>query len=164
MGQFKPMPKMATTEPSVELKLKKGGTVAKKAVGGAMSAGAIPAVIAKGGRKPVPRAARASMAGMPALAKPTAAPTGALPLKKGGKATGGKLQKEIRNESEEIGRVKARLIKHEDKAASKAHKGLKTGGVVNGQGGYKTGGVVNGQGGYKKGGCVEPKMKRGGKC
>ena len=30
MGQFKPMPKMATTEPSVELKLKKGGTVAKK--------------------------------------------------------------------------------------------------------------------------------------
>ena len=159
MGQFKPMPKMATTEPSVELKLKKGGTVAKKAVGGSMSAGAIPAVIAKGGRKPVPRAARASMAGMPALAKPTAAPTGALPLKKGGK-----LQKAIRNESEEIGRVKAKLVKHEDMAASKAHKGLKTGGVVNGQGGYKTGGVVNGQGGYKKGGCVEPKMKRGGKC
>lgn len=163
MGQFKPMPKMATTEPSVELKLKKGGTV-KKAIGGSMSAGAIPAVIAKGGRKPVPRQARASMAGMPALAKPTAAPTGALPLKKGGKATGGKLQKAIRNESEEIGRVKAKLVKHEDMAASKAHKGLKTGGVVNGQGGYKTGGVVNGQGGYKKGGCVEPKMKRGGKC
>jgi hypothetical protein len=55
---------------------------------------------------------------------------------------GGKLEKEIRNESEEIGRVKARLQKHEMKAASKAHKGLKTGGVVMGQGGFKEGGVI----------------------
>ena len=31
MGQFQPMVKMMTTEPSVELKLKKGGKVAKKA-------------------------------------------------------------------------------------------------------------------------------------
>jgi hypothetical protein len=30
MGQFKPMVKMQTTEPSVELKLKKGGKVEKK--------------------------------------------------------------------------------------------------------------------------------------
>ena len=36
MGQFKPMVKMMTTEPSVELKLKKGGKVAKKADGGMM--------------------------------------------------------------------------------------------------------------------------------
>ena len=36
MGQFKPMVKMMTTEPSVELKLKKGGHVAKKAYGGVM--------------------------------------------------------------------------------------------------------------------------------
>ena len=39
MGQFKPMVKMETTEPSVELKLKKGGKVAKmvkKADGGMM--------------------------------------------------------------------------------------------------------------------------------
>lgn len=163
MGQFKPMPKMATTEPSVELKLKKGGTV-KKAIGGSMSAGAIPAVIAKGGRKPVPRQARASMAGMPALAKPTAAPTGALPLKKGGKATGGESAKEHKAETSKLKGLEKELKSHESKSASKGHKGLKTGGVVNGQGGYKTGGVVNGQGGYKKGGCVEPKMKRGGKC
>jgi hypothetical protein len=61
-------------------------------------------------------------------------------MKKGGKMS--KLNKEIRNESEEIGRVKAKLTKHEDKAASKAHKGLKTGGVVMGQGGYKKGGEV----------------------
>ena len=30
MGQFKPMVKMETTEPSVELKLKKGGSVGHK--------------------------------------------------------------------------------------------------------------------------------------
>jgi hypothetical protein len=30
MGQFKPMVKMMTTEPTVELKLKKGGAVAMK--------------------------------------------------------------------------------------------------------------------------------------
>jgi len=36
MGQFKPMVKMMTTEPTVELKLKKGGHVAKKAYGGVM--------------------------------------------------------------------------------------------------------------------------------
>ena len=41
MGQFKPMPKMKTTEPTVELKLKKGGPV-KKAMGGAMPAAAMP--------------------------------------------------------------------------------------------------------------------------
>ena len=35
MGQFKPMVKMETTEPSVELKLKSGGEV-KKQMGGAM--------------------------------------------------------------------------------------------------------------------------------
>lgn len=91
----------------------------------------------------------------------------------------GKLDKEIRNESEEIGRVKARLNKHESMEASKAHKGLKTGGVANAQGGYKTGGVAKSNaggyktggvansnaGGYKKGGkAMEPKYKYGGKC
>jgi hypothetical protein len=30
MGQFKPMVKMMTTEPSVELKLKNGGAVARR--------------------------------------------------------------------------------------------------------------------------------------
>ena len=37
MAEFKPMVKMMTTEPSIELKLKKGGEV-KKAMGGAMPA------------------------------------------------------------------------------------------------------------------------------
>ena len=37
MGQFKPMVKMMTTEPSIELKLKKGGHVNMKKGGSAKS-------------------------------------------------------------------------------------------------------------------------------
>jgi len=61
MGQFKPMVKMETTEPSIELKLKKGGAVEKKmAYGGApMSAMTGPA---RGGM------GAAAAPGMPALA------------------------------------------------------------------------------------------------
>ena len=60
MGQFKPMVKMMTTEPSVELKLKKGGSV-KKADGGMM--GAMP---------PAPMAAMPARGGMPSAATPMA--------------------------------------------------------------------------------------------
>jgi len=152
MGQFKPMVKMMTTEPSVELKLKKGGSVEKKmAYGGMSGAGTMTGSgigMARGGMmpaakpmKPTLNARRRAMAARPSGAAP-AAPVGtaATMMKKGGK-----LEKEIRNESEEIGRVKAKLQKHEDMAASKAHKGLKTGGVVKGNGGgYKKGGMVEG--------------------
>ena len=56
------------------------------------------------------------------------------------------------------------LAKHAAKPASKAHAGLKTGGVVKGAGGYATGGVVNGQGGFKTGGVVNGQggFKKGG--
>ena len=151
MAEFKPMVKMMTTEPSVELKLKKGGKVEKKmAYGGMSGAGTMTGSgigMARGGMmpaakpmKPTLNARRRAMAARPSGAAP-AAPVGtaATMMKKGGK-----LEKEIRNESEEIGRVKAKLQKHEDMAASKAHKGLKTGGVVKGQGGYKKGGMVEG--------------------
>jgi hypothetical protein len=171
MPGFKPMVKMMTTEPSVELKLKKGGKVEKKMQQGgpamdSMSAqdslpmsareGMMPA---RGGMMPVKRpkrpslmARRRAMRGMPTGAGPAAPvgdaarmaeatapammpepPMGQPMMKKGGKTS--KLNKEI-------GRVKTKLTKHEDKAASKAHKGLKTGGVVMGQGGYKKGGEV----------------------
>jgi len=60
MGQFKPMVKMMTTEPSVELKLKKGGSV-KKADGGMM--GAMP---------PAPMAAMPARGGAAAAATPMA--------------------------------------------------------------------------------------------
>ena len=147
MGQFRPMVKMYTTEPSVELKLKKGGHVShskkhghKMMDGGVMtglSAAPAPTRMQMGeGVLPSRAPARPSMA-MRRKAM-MARPMMNRPMMK----EGGKLEKEIRNESEEIGRVKAKLQKHEMKAASKAHKGLKTGGVVMGQGGFKEGGAV----------------------
>jgi hypothetical protein len=60
MGQFKPMVKMETTEPSVELKLKKGGSVEKKMQMGGTPMGSVGP--ARGGMAP------AAAPGMPALA------------------------------------------------------------------------------------------------
>lgn len=138
MGQFKPMVKMMTTEPTVELKLKKGGAV-KKANGGAMMA-AVPSTRPTGAigtpRGGMPMAARPAK---PDMAARRAAMAGRPMMKEGGKA-------------EAMEALKA----HADKPASKAHKGLATGGVAKSAkpGNYATGGVVNGQGGYKKGGAI----------
>ena len=169
MGQFQPMVKMMTTEPSVELKLKKGGKVAKKADGGMMgspmsAAGAMPpAMPARGGMpgaaapmKPSLAMRRRAMKGM----RPGAGPAGpvggaaemqaAMPssmpssmpaapaMKKGGesKAT-------HKAEMSKMKGLEKELKSHESKPASKGHKGLKTGGVVNGQGGFKKGGIIN---------------------
>jgi len=179
MGQFKPMVKMMTTEPSVELKLKKGGKVEKKMQQGGPSMDsmarddAMP-MPARGGMMPAKRpmrpslmARRRAMRGMPTGAGP-AAPVGeaarmaeatapaqvpAAPMKKGGKAMV-ETAKEHKAEMTKMSETAKKLKEHADKPASKAHKGLKTGGVVMGQGGYKTGGVVKGQGGYKTGGVV----------
>jgi hypothetical protein len=182
MGQFKPMVKMETTEPSVELKLKKGGKVAKKADGGMMGSpmGAMPPPArggmmgAKAPMRPPLAMRRRAMRGMPSGAGP-AGPVGgaaqmqssmpssmptpsAPPMKKGGKA------------------------KHDDAAQDRAMikkamagKKFATGGVTNGQGGYKaggetkkmaTGGVVKGQGGFATGGVAKSNaggFKKGGK-
>lgn len=129
MGQFKPMVKMVTTEPSVELKLAKGGHVQKMQMGGAMAAPAAPpAMPATGGmapamapKKPSMAARRRAMMARPAGAAP-AGPVGMAGrmMKDGGEA----------------------LEKHASMPASKAHKGLKTGGVAMGQGGFKSGGSV----------------------
>jgi hypothetical protein len=66
MGQFKPMVKMMTTEPSVELKLKKGGKVEKKMqMGGLPSAApeAMPSAMpARGGMMAAKAPMRPSMA------------------------------------------------------------------------------------------------------
>jgi hypothetical protein len=166
MGEFKPMVKMMTTEPSVELKLKKGGSAThkrmhaegakmghkpvKKMDGGMMGSMAGSSAMPMGN----PVAARAMAAkrmaakptpptrGMPAPTRPpmpTAAPMGRPMMRKGG------------------GGVEAELKQHESMPASKAHKGLKTGGIAKSTkpGGYKTGGVVDGQGGYKSGGIIK---------
>jgi len=151
MGQFKPMVKMQTTEPSVVLKLKKGGSVSKpvkKMDGGAM--GALPAMRPRVG---VPVAPAAAAPAKPSMAERRRAMMG----RKGMAAPvmakkGGEVESKAMHAKEA---TKAELKAHADKPASKAHKGLKTGGVVKGQGGYKTGGVVKGQGGFKKGGAVK---------
>ena len=140
MGQFKPMVKMETTEPSVELKLKKGGCVtsAKKMMnGGVMGAlASAPAPGARGGMAPAARPGKPSMMdrrkammGKPAMARPMMAKGGAMDA----------------------------LEAHAAKPASKGHAGLKTGGVAKSPkpGNYATGGVVNGQGGYKDGGIIK---------
>ena len=183
MGQFKPMVKMETTEPSVELKLKKGGKVAKKADGGMMgspmsAAGPMPALPpampARGGMmgakapmRPPLAMRRRAMRGMPSGAGPAGPIGGAAqmqasmpppmpsaPMKKGGKA--------------DMGQDKAMVKKAFKQHDMQEHKGGKgtslklkhggkmaTGGVVNGQGGFATGGVVNGQGGYATGGVAK---------
>ena len=135
MGQFKPMVKMETTEPSVELKLKKGGCVtsAKKMMnGGVMGAlASAPAPGARGGMAPAARPGKPSMMDRrkAMMGKPMMAKGGAMDA----------------------------LKAHADKPASKAHAGLKTGGVMKSPkpGNYATGGVVNGQGGYKAGGIIK---------
>ncbi|CAK0748618.1 conserved hypothetical protein [Gammaproteobacteria bacterium] len=183
MGQFKPMVKMETTEPSVELKLKKGGKVAKKADGGMMgspmsAAGAMPPPMpARGGMmgakapmRPPLAMRRRAMRGMPAGAGPAGPVGGAAqmqasmpppmppmpsaPMKKGGKADMGQDKAMVK-----------KAFKQHDMQEHKGGKGTKlklkhggkmaTGGVVNGQGGFATGGVVNGQGGYATGGVAK---------
>ena len=83
MGQFKPMVKMMTDEPSVILKLKKGGGVKHKAVGGFMPmAASQPAPMgmpARGGMAPAAAPMKPSMAARRAAMNPNF-------MKKGGKA------------------------------------------------------------------------------
>jgi len=190
MGQFKPMVKMETTEPSVVLKLKKGGHVNKKEAakaenghkpmhkldGGAMGDMGVmnaPAMIrppVAGGpsigspRRPsmADRQKAMAMAKMMKGRPPAAAPMSGLPtMKKGGKA-GGEVETPAMHKMEMKGikGIGKELKAHEGKPASKAHAGLKkggmaTGGVRMGAGGFKTGGVAKGKaGGYKTGGVA----------
>jgi len=132
MGQFKPMVKMMTTEPTVELKLKKGGKVSKMADGGymPMQAGMASTMPARGGMMPTASPAKPSMAmrrkAMMASKPAMPMPAPAMPaMKKGGS------------------------MKHEDAAEDRAMikkamagKKFATGGVVMAQGGFKKGGLA----------------------
>ena len=158
MGQFKPMVKMMTTEPTVELKLKKGGAVAmkkggsakvaKKADGGALGALAgTPALVGRPAvAAPVRTPIRPSMAAR-RKAMAVARPPMGRPMMKEGGETG----KEHMAEMKKMAKTEKELKAHEAKPASKAHKGLKTGGVALGQGGYKHGGKAKK---YAKGGLA----------
>jgi hypothetical protein len=134
MGQFKPMVKMMTTEPTVELKLKKGGKVSKMADGGymPMQSAMESTMPARGGEMPAMRPRKPSMAARRKammVSKPAMPmPSPAMPAMKKGGVTAAKVEKELKA--------------HEAKAASKAHKGMKTGGVAEAQGGYKKGGLA----------------------
>jgi hypothetical protein len=172
MGQFKPMPKMKTTEPSVELKLKKGGAVAKKGIMPVSASARGAPMAARRGMAPAMPSRGIGMGGIP-----TSMETGAMPMpmgrkhgggmhmmpdgkmmknsamKKGGEVESPKMHKA---EMSAIKGIKGDIKSHAAKPASKAHKGLKTGGVIEK---YATGGVIQK---YKTGG----KMKKayGGSC
>jgi hypothetical protein len=156
MAEFKPMVKMMTTEPSVILKLKKGGHVGMKggkgenghkkmADGGMMdsldsaSMGARPAMSVS----PLARA-MAARKKKPMIAPPR--------MKEGGETSS-----MHKAEMSKMSKIEKELKSHEGKPASKGHMGLKTGGIAKSTkpGGYKTGGVVNGQGGFKDGGIIK---------
>lgn len=148
MGQFKPMVKMETTEPSVELKLKKGGEV-KMQMGGRPPMRDMPrpaAMPARGGdmaaaapARPSLAARRRAMMEMPSAAAPAG------PVGRAGRMMkeGGESRAEHKAEMGKMAKTAQKLKEHAAKPASKAHKGLKTGGVVDGQGGYKKGGSVH---------------------
>jgi hypothetical protein len=182
---FKEMKMMKSTEPSVDevgKGMKKGGKL-KMQMGGAMPVAPLAAAAAPMGRRPMP--ARPAM-GRPAMGRrpdPRAAMVEAamaqrapMMRKKGGEVESKEMHAK---EERQIKGIKKELMTHEGKPASKAHKGLATGGVANAQGGYKkggvakyatggliqkyaTGGVVNGAAGYKDGGHCG--MKSGGEA
>lgn len=192
MAEFKPMVKMMTTEPSVELKLKKGGSAShdrmmreggkmghkpvKKQTGGAMAAlnrtptpatamSNMPVVRAVDQRRTAPAQPRATAGGVspivsrsratpaPAMASGLGAAGAARPLMR---KSGGETKAEHMAEMKKMKGTEKKLEKHASLPASKAHKGLKTGGIAKSPkpAQYATGGVVNGQGGFKKGGSV----------
>jgi len=155
MAEFKPMVKMMTTEPSVVLKLKKGGTV-QKAAGGRMAK-----VVGNAVRKATSAAPTSGMPSRVASAVGKAVSRAPM-IRPAGMKEGGETPKMHAKEMTKLSNLEKEMKSHEGKKASVAHKGLKTGGVVNGQGGYKTGGVVKGQGGYKEGGAAKKHYATGG--
>jgi hypothetical protein len=156
---FKNMKKMETTEPSVDEvgKGMKSGGKPKMQMGGMppLAAAAMPAPRT---RRPMPaRAAMKRPMGRPdpraAMAEAAMAEAAMSPMR--------------RKNGGEVAKVKKELMTHESKPASKAHKGLKTGGIAGYKTGgliqkYATGGVVNGAAGYKEGGFAKVACKDGG--
>jgi hypothetical protein len=164
MGQFKPMVKMMTTEPTVELKLKKGGHVNMKK-GGKAEAGH--KKMADGGGAMSALMGTPALVGRPAVNAPVRAP-GKPPMAARRKAMaakapmpamkkGGESKATHMAEMKEMKGLEKELKSHASKPASKGHKGLKTGGVTDGQGGYKNGGKV-----YSKGIIPESVSAKGG--
>ena len=174
MGQFKPMVKMMTTEPSVELKLKKGGKVSmpkmkaegkgtghKKMADGGGALSAIAGTPALVGRPAVNAPVRAP--GKPSMSARRKAMMARPAMKEGGES-----EAEHKAEKSKMKGLEKELKSHESKPASKAHAGLKTGGVALGNGGgYKKGGSAKkyAKGGLAKSGIIpESVSARGGEA
>jgi hypothetical protein len=122
---FKTMKKEKTTEPEVELKLKKGGK-AKMAMGGNPMIAPVEVMPARKRMAMKPRPMMSPMQEREAM----------MTRKKGGEVESPKMHK---SEMKQMGKIEKELKSHENKPASKAHKGLKTGGVTKK---FATGGVV----------------------
>jgi hypothetical protein len=189
MGQFKPMVKMETTEPSVLLKLKKGGHVNMKKGGkaehghkpmGKMDGGVMgaldrapvvggPSMNVSPLAKAIAAKKRAAATNKPLISAPTkpAIPSRtstsmATPAMK----QGGKMMKE--GDKADMAQDKAMIKKAMKQHDAQEHKGgkgtdlkLKKGGKA----AYATGGVVYGQAGFKTGGVAKANaggFKKGG--
>jgi hypothetical protein len=138
MGQFKPMVKMMTTEPTVELKLKKGGSAHKKMKHGGDAS-----------HKPMQKMMDGGIMGAlsgatPIIAGRTAAPVARTPAR----PSMASRRRSMRIGKPAVSRVLSRTMKsggdvekelkaHASKPASKAHAGLNKGGSC-----YKDGGKV----------------------
>jgi len=189
MGQFKPMVKMETTEPSVILKMKKGGHATLKGMksggksedghksmkkmmdGGVMDAlASTPALVGRPALNSIvaaprrPKMNERRMAMAPRKALRGAAPMGGVPP-----AMAGNMPMKKGGEADDMAQDKAMIKKAMKQHDSQEHKGgkgtklaLKKGGK---SAGYKTGGVVKGQGGFATGGVVDGQggFKNGGK-
>jgi hypothetical protein len=170
MGQFKPMVKMMTTEPSVELKLKKGGSVKSMTKMKSSDKGSGHKKMADGGGALSAIAGTPALVGRPAVNAPVRTP-GKPSMSARRKAMmarpamkeGGETEKEHKAEMKKMSGLKKELKSHESKPASKAHAGLKTGGVANGQGGYKKGGMTKkyAKGGLAKSGIINTENQGG---
>jgi hypothetical protein len=151
MGQFKPMVKMMTDEPSVILKLKKGGNVHHKSHKEHEEHGHKPMHKAMGSAVNIP-----STMGM-------AAPMGSAPMRPSmmarRKAMNPMMYKKGGNVEAELHKVEKELKHHEAMKASKAHHGLKGGGKVHKMSGHPEGSMK-----HHKAMCdhYEEKCKAGG--
>jgi hypothetical protein len=125
MGQFKPMVKMYTDEPSVILKLKKGGKVHHKAHKEHEEHGHKPMHKAMGSAVNMP--AEMGMAPMRPSMMARRKAMNPMMYKKGG------------NVEAELHKVEKELKHHEHEKASKAHHGLKHGGKVHHKSGHPEG-------------------------
>ena len=134
MGQFKPMVKMMTTEPTVELKLKKGGSAHKKMKHGGDAS-----------HKPMQKMMDGGVMGAlsgatPIIAGRTAAPVARMPARPSMASRRKAMMARPsmgRRVMKSGGDVEKELKAHASKPASKAHAGLNKGGAC-----YKDGGKV----------------------